>query len=173
MKKNIILDLDGVISDIDTAISEYLHHDCGVGFDYSKWLTTDTKDEEALHLFSNPLFWKNLKPFEDAWHQVNYWFSEGINVHILTARRMPVSMEATIPWLNEWKINTLIPKFSLYNEKYKMAKEINPVYMVEDNPSEVEILLNNGVNCFLRKAWYNEFYWDKLPTIDTLYDLKL
>jgi len=173
MKKNIILDLDGVIADIDTAISEYLHDDGGDHIDYSTWLIADTIDEDALKLFSNSLFWKNLKPFEDAWHQVNYWFSEGVDVHILTARRMVASMEAAVPWLNEWKINTLIPKFSSYNEKYKMAKEISPLYMVEDNPSEVKILLDNGINCFLRKAWYNKSYWKKLPTIDTLYDLDL
>jgi len=170
MKNTIILDLDGVITDIDSAIKKNFKPK-NSSKDYSSWLITDTIDEDALALFSDSLFWKNLKPFEDAWHQVNYWFSEGVDVHILTARRLPASMEATIPWLEEWKINTLIPKFSAYNEKYKMAKEINPVYMVEDNPSEVEILLNNGVNCFLRKAWYNESYWQKLPTIDNLYDI--
>ena len=171
MKKDIILDLDGVIADIDTAISEYLHYDCGISFDYSKWLTTDTKDEEALHLFSNKIFWKNIKPFEDAWTQINYWFSSGIDVHVLTARRSPASVDAAIPWLNNWNINTTIPKFSLINEKHKIAKEINPIYMVEDNPNEVIILREHGVNCFLRKAWYNKSYWNDMPCIDTLYDL--
>jgi len=171
MKKDIILDLDGVIADIDTAVSEYLHYDCGVSLDYSKWLTTDIKDEEALRLFSNKIFWKNLKPFEDAWHQVNHWFSYGVDVHILTARRSPASVDATIPWLNNWNINTTIPKFSLMGEKHKIAKEINPVYMVEDNPNEVMILRDHGINCFLRKAWYNKSHWNDMPCIDTLYDL--
>ena len=83
MQKEIILDLDGVIADIDTAMSDYMHYNFGVSMDYSKWLTTDTKDKEALKLFSNKIFWKNLKPFEDAWHQVNYWFGSGIDVHVL------------------------------------------------------------------------------------------
>ena len=52
MKKSIVLDLDGVVADIDTAISEYLHYDCGVNVDYSKWLTTNTKDEEAINVMN-------------------------------------------------------------------------------------------------------------------------
>ena len=84
-----------------------------------------------------------------------------------------VSVNATAAWLDDWKINTMTPQFSALNEKYKIAKEINPVYMVEDNPSEVKILLEHGVNCFLRKAWYNKSYWEELPTIDNLYDIDL
>ena len=170
MNNKIILDLDGVITDIDSLIDETLES-YGVSEDYSSWLTTDTKDPEALKLFSNPVFWKNLKPFEDAWHQVNHWFSYGVDVHILTARRSPASVDATIPWLNNWNINTTIPKFSLMGEKHKIAKEINPVYMVEDNPNEVMILRDHGINCFLRKAWYNKSHWNDMPCIDTLYDL--
>ena len=171
MQKEIILDLDGVIADIDTAMSDYMHYNFGVSMDYSKWLTTDTKDKEALKLFSNKIFWKNLKPFEDAWHQVNYWFGSGIDVHVLTARRSSASKDAVSSWLNNWNINTTIPRFSLLNEKYKIAQEINPTYMVEDNPNEVIILREHGVNCLLRKAWYNKSHWDELPCIDTLYDL--
>ena len=172
MNNKIILDLDGVITDIDSLIDETLES-YGVSEDYSSWLTTDTKHPEALKLFSNPVFWKNLKPFEDAWYQVNYWFGRGFDVHILTARRSEASVNATAAWLDDWKINTMTPQFSALNEKYKIAKEINPVYMVEDNPSEVKILLEHGVNCFLRKAWYNKSYWEELPTIDSLYDIDL
>ena len=171
MNKSIVLNLDGVVADIDTSVSEYLHYDCGISLDYSKWLTTNTKDKEALHLFSKKIFWKNLKPFEDAWHQVNYWFGSGIDVHVLTARRSSASKDAVSSWLNNWNINTTIPRFSLLNEKYKIAQEINPTYMVEDNPNEVIILREHGVNCLLRKAWYNKSHWDELPCIDTLYDL--
>ena len=172
MNNKIILDLDGVITDIDSLINKTLES-YGVSEDYSSWLTTDTKNPEALKLFSNPIFWKNLKPFEDAWHQVNYWFGRGFDVHILTARRSEASVNATAVWLDDWKINTMTPQFSALNEKYKIAQEINPVYMVEDNPFEVKILLEHGVNCFLRKAWYNKSYWEELPTIDNLYDIDL
>ena len=47
----------------------------------------------------------------------------------------------------------------------------NPQFVVEDNPNEVQILIDNGVNAFLRKQWYNEPYWETLPTIETLYDI--
>lgn len=173
MSDKIILDLDGVIADIGLGIEDWLHDSHGVSKTYSSWLLTDTKDKEALRIFQDPLFWKNLKPFEDAWYQVNYWFGKGIDVHILTARRTPAAVDSTINWLSNWNISTMAPQFSPLNEKYKIAKEINPTYMVEDNPLEVKVLLEHGVNCFLRKAWYNEPYWDELPCINNLYDLDL
>jgi len=177
MNKNIVLDLDGVIADIADGIENYLYE--GVGkidsefYDYSSWLTTDTKDETALHLFSKKIFWKNLKPFEDAWYQVNYWFGAGFDIHIVTARRSEASVVMTEPWLDGWKINTLRPKFSRLNEKHLIIKDINPLFVVEDNPSEVIKLRENGINCYLRKAWYNEPYWADLPCIDNLYDLDI
>ena len=75
--KSIVLDLDGVIADIDTGISDYLQYVCGVDVDYKDWLMTDTQDEEALKLFSNALFWKNLKPFEDAVQAEEILFTKG------------------------------------------------------------------------------------------------
>lgn len=174
MKNNsIVLDLDGVIADIDTAISDYLHYDCGVDEDYSSWLITDTKDVEALKLFANDLFWKNMKPFEDAWYQVNKWFSDGVNVHIVTARRTEASVRATEPWLDNWRINTLQPKFARMHSKHEIISEINPIFVVEDNPNEVISLRDHGINCYLRKAWYNKEFWGDLPCIETLYDLEI
>lgn len=171
--KRIVLDLDGVIADIDTAMSNYLHYNFGVDEDYSDWLTTDTKDKEALKLFSDKLFWKNLKPFEDAWFQVNKWFSNDIDVHIVTARKSEASMSMTEPWLDAWRINTLRPQFAGINKKHEIVCEINPLFMVEDNPNEVISLRNHGVNCYLRKAWYNKPFWNELPCIETLYDLEI
>ena len=169
----IVLDLDGVIADIDTAISDYLHYNFGVEEDYSDWLITDTKSKEALKLFSNKLFWKNLKPFEDAWYQTNKWFADDIDVHIVTARRSEASVKATEPWLDGWGINTLRPKFAHINKKHEIIKEINPLFVVEDNPNEVISLMEHGINCYLRKAWYNEPFWNQMPCIETLYDLEI
>lgn len=172
-RKVIVLDLDGVISDIDTAISDYLHHNFGVDEDYSSWLTSDTQDKEALKLFSDELFWKNLKPFEDAWHQVNKWFSNDIDVNIVTARKKEASVRMTEPWLDAWRINTLRPKFATINKKHEIVSELDPIFMVEDNPYEVISLRDHGINCYLRKAWYNKKFWKDLPCIDTLYDLEI
>jgi hypothetical protein len=165
--KSIVLDLDGVISDISQSIDKRLPEPK----DYSDWLITDSNSEEAMAIFNDPLFWKNMKPYKDAWHQINYWFESGIDVHIVTARRCKAAMEQTEPWLDLWRISTTKPIFTNIHEKHKVIHGLNPQFVVEDNPNEVRILLSEGINAFLRKQWYNEKYWDELPTIDTLYDL--
>ena len=171
-RKVIVLDLDGVIADIDTGISSYLRNN-NIKENYGSWLISDTKNEEALSLFSNQLFWKNLKPFEDAWHQVNKWFSNDVDVHVVTARKREASVRMTEPWLDAWRINTLRPQFATINKKHEIVSEIDPVFMVEDNPHEVISLRDHGINCYLRKAWYNKEFWKDLPCIDTLYDLEI
>jgi 5'(3')-deoxyribonucleotidase len=172
-RKTIALDLDGVIADIDTAISDYIHNNPDIDKDYSSWLISDTVNEDALNLFSNKLFWKNLKPFEDSWHQVNNWFSSDIDVHIVTARRSEASVSMTEPWLDGWRINTLRPKFAMLSKKHEVISEINPIFAVEDNPYEVISLRDHGINCYLRKAWYNQPFWNEVPCIENLYELEI
>lgn len=171
MKESIVLDLDGVISDISAGIDSILDSRGVSCYDYSSWLITDSKDEQAMDIFNNPLFWKNLHPYEDAWHQINYWFSKDIDVHIVTARRCDAAIRMTEPWLNHWRINTTRPIFTNIHEKHVEIEKLNPRFVVEDNPNEVKILLDEGINAFLRKQWYNRDFWDILPSINTLYDL--
>ena len=173
MKKSIVLDLDGVVADIDTAISEYLHYDCGVNIDYSKWLTTNTKDEEALKLFSNPIFWKNIKPLEDSWHKCNEWFSNNVDIYIVTARKQQASVDSTQKWLDEWNIGHNKVYFSDFGKKIDIIKKINPEFVVEDNFNEIKVLQKSGVKCYLKKAWYNKKYWETFDSIDSLYDIRL
>ena len=172
--KSIVLDLDGVISDISSSIDSYLlktHNIKKNDLDYSSWLITDCHDEMAMEMFNNPLFWKNMKPYEDAWHQINKWFNDGIDVHIVTARRCDSAIRNTIPWLDSWRIGTLEPVFTGIHQKYEVIKDINPQFVVEDNPNEVILLIDKGINAFLRKQWYNEQHWETLPTIETLNDI--
>lgn len=171
--KAIVLDLDGVIADIDTAISDFLNYNVGVSEDYSSWLTSDTKDKEAIKLFQDAYFWKNLKPFEDAFFQVNHWFSLGIDVNIVTARRQQAAVDETMPWLDKWRISTSKPMFSEFGKKIDIIKNIDPLFVVEDNPHEIEILESYGIKCFLRAAWYNQDYWNKMNTIESLFEIDL
>jgi hypothetical protein len=174
MNKIIVLDLDGVIADIESSIENYI---TGTGtpdfVDYTDWLITDNSDKDALEMFNNKIFWEDMLPYKDAWHKVNEWFSEGVDVHIVTARRCDAAINATQAWLDKWKINTMIPHFSNINEKHNIIKDLNPQFVVEDNPNEVKILLDKGINTFLRKQWYNKKYWDLLPTVENLYDSEL
>lgn len=170
--QSIVLDLDGVISNIASSLDDHITHTGYPDFvDYTDWLIADSSDEEAMKIFNNPLFWKNMKPYEDAWHQINYWFGIGVDVHIVTARRCPASVKETQPWLDLWRINTTAPVFTNIHEKHEVIEKLNPRFVVEDNPTEVKLLIDEGVNAFLRKQWYNKKYWDELPTIETLYDL--
>lgn len=174
MNKTIVLDLDGVISNISNSIDNWLLKNKGIQkgeYDYGDWLITDSKDELAMSIFNDNLFWKNMIPYEDAWHQTNYWFSKDVDVHIVTARRCPAAIEETDAWLDFWRVNTLAPIFTNINEKHNVIEKLNPQFVVEDNPHEVKILRSEGINAFLRKQWYNKAYWQELPTIDSLYDL--
>ena len=171
MSKTIVLDLDGVIANIGLSIDEILDSR-GVGdFDYSHWLISDSNDEAAMEIFNNPLFWKNLRPYDDAWHQINYWDSKNIDVQIVTARRCEAAMKATYPWLDLWRINISGVTFTNIHEKHHVIEKLNPEFVVEDNPNEVKILLSEGINAYLRKQWYNKPFWGELPTISTLWDL--
>lgn len=173
MNKTIALDLDGVIADIGDAIDSALEKRGIVDYDYTEWLTKIHSCDLSDEIMDTPVFWLNLKPFADAWHQVNTWFSRGYNVHIVTARRSDSSMGVTQRWLDEWRLCTMEPIFCKMGEKHKIIKDLNPIFMVEDNPNEVITLLEDGVNAYLRRAWYNEPYWDKLPSISNLLELSI
>lgn len=172
-QKVITLDLDGVIADIASSVESELKKMKLKNINYGDWLITDTNVQMAIDIFSDELFWKNMKPFEDAWYQVNKWFANGVDVHIVTARRTKASMSMTEPWLDDWRIGCNKPKFSNINKKHEIILELNPIFMVEDNPHEAMILREKGVNCYLRKAWYNQDFWSELPCIDSLFELEI
>lgn len=171
MNKNIVLNLDGVIADIDTSVSEYLHYDCGISLDYSKWITTNTKDKEALHLFSKKIFWKNLKPFEDSWYKCNEWFSKNIDIHIISTRKEEIK-QITDSWLDEWGIGYNKIHYCNFGKKLDVISSINPVFVIENNPSEIKKIEKAGFKCYLRKSWYNKTHWKTMDSVDSLYDIR-
>jgi 5'(3')-deoxyribonucleotidase len=169
----IALDLDGVIADIGEALTIALEIKGHFDYDYTDWLTTHHKCSLSDEIMEEPLFWKNLKPFEDAWYQVNKWFAQGTDVYIVTARRSEVAMGITQDWLDQWNIGTMAPIFCNMGNKHNVINDLNAQFVVEDNPHEVITLLEEGHNAFLRKAWYNKKYWNKLPTIGSLLELEI
>jgi hypothetical protein len=171
----IVLDLDGVIADIDSSMSNWLDG-LGVPADeanYGPSLISTVNDPDILNIFNIPLFWANMKPYEDAWYQINYWFSIGYDIEIVTARQQQASIEQTLPWLEKWNINSRVPRFSQFGKKIDVIKTIDPLFVVEDNPMEIEELQKFDINCYLRKQWYNKEFWDKYNSIDTLFDITL
>lgn len=174
VNKSIVLDLDGVIADIDKSVSNYLQQDGSVDDpSYAEWFTTNTKNPEALKLFGNSLFWKNIKPFSDAFFQINYWASIGYEINVVTARRQEASVKEAMPWLNKWHIEIHEIYFAEYGKKIDIVKNIDPIFVVEDNPEEIKVLESCGVKCFLRAAWYNQSSWNDFTTIESLYDIDL
>jgi len=173
MGKAIALDLDGVIANIGEALTIALEIKGHFDYDYTDWLTTHHECSLSDEIMEEPLFWKNLKPFEDAWYQVNKWFAQGTDVYIVTARRSEVSIGITQDWLDQWNIGTMAPIFCSMGDKHNVINELNAQFVVEDNPHEVITLLEEGHNAFLRKAWYNKKYWNKLPTIGSLLELEI
>lgn len=173
MNKKIVLDLDGVIADIDNAINDILLSRGVDDYDYSNWLVTHHECDLSDDIMGNSVFWLNLKPFEDAWHQVNSWFANGYDVYIVTARRTEAAISITERWLDEWRISTMPPIFAKMGEKHNIINDLNPLFVVEDNPHEVETLIAEGHKAYLRKAWYNRDFWSKFPTINQLSELKI
>jgi 5'(3')-deoxyribonucleotidase len=173
MGKAIALDLDGVIANIGEALTIALEIKGHFDYDYTDWLTTHHECSLSDEIMEEPLFWKNLKPFEDAWYQVNKWFAQGTDVYIVTARRSEASIGITQDWLDQWNIGTMAPIFCSMGDKHNVINELNAQFVVEDNPHEVITLLEEGHNAFLRKAWYNKKYWNKLPTIGSLLELEI
>jgi hypothetical protein len=82
-------------------------------------------------------------------------------------------MGVTQQWLDEWQISTMSPIFCKMGEKHDIINKLNAGFIVEDNPNEVITLLEDGHNAFLRRAWYNEKYWNQLPSIGSLLELEI
>lgn len=174
INKAIVLDLDGVIADIASSLEDTLFaSDIIEQGNFEEWIIKDTKNKAILAVYNDPLFWKNMKPYKDAWHQVNYWFSIGYDVHIVTARRQPNAVAETGPWLESWNINTMKPIFCKLGEKIEHIKKIDPVFVIEDNPREIRKIESAGVNCYLRAQSYNQKYWNEFKTIETLFEIDL
>lgn len=174
INKTIALDLDGVIADIASSLeNELIARDLIQQGNFEEWLTKDTKNKEILDIFNDPLFWKNMKPYKDAWHQVNNWFSLGYDIYIVTARRQPNAVAQTIPWLESWNINTLKPIFCNLGEKINYIQKIDPIFVVEDNPREIRKIEQSGVKCYLRAQSYNQEYWNEFTTIESLFEIDL
>lgn len=170
---NIGLDIDGVITDICLSLNNELEKLDYVDFDYSKWLLTVHNCELSDSIFSKKLFWKNLKPFYDSWHQINNWWSLGHDVFLITSRRSEASMETLEPWLDSWKILHSGFYFTEMGKKIDKIKDLNIDFMIEDNPYEAMTIEENGTKCLIRRSWYNSDFWEDFESIGTLFDVKL
>jgi uncharacterized HAD superfamily protein len=170
----ICLDIDGVISDICAGINYELEIIRNLqNVDYSDWLIGMHQSEITKDVFGSKTFWKNLKPFDDAWYQINNWWGLGFDIHLVTSRRDPVGRDALPNWLEDWRIQYSQIHFANQGEKINVIKELKPIFVVEDNPFEVKSISNNGFKSYMRRAWYNSEYWEDFETVGSLLEIKV
>lgn len=169
----ICLDIDGVVSDICAGINYELEIKREMfDYDYSDWIIGSFEDNLTKEIFGSKVFWKNLKPFNDSWYQINHWWSLGFDIHLVTSRFNPAGKEVLPVWLEEWRLQYSQFHFAKAGEKINVIKDLNPAFIVEDNPHEINILLDGGYKCYLRRAWYNSEYWEDIESIGSLLDIK-
>lgn len=170
---NICLDVDGVIADICAGINNELEIKRGMyNYDYTDWLISKYESSLTKEIFGSKVFWKNLKPFDDAWYVINNWWTLGHDIHLVTARLDPAGRKVLFEWLDDWRIQYNNVHFASMGEKIDVIRDLDPLFVVEDNPHEVALIKQGGYECFLRRAWYNSEYWEDYDTIGSLFDIE-
>jgi uncharacterized HAD superfamily protein len=168
----ICLDVDGVVTDICASLNRELEDKRGIfNYDYSDWLITPFENNLTKEIFSSKTFWKNMKPFADAWYCINHWWSMGHDINLITARMNPSGRDTLEEWLYNWRISYNNIYFSKMGEKLDVIKDMDPIFMIEDNPHEVMKIKEAGIRSLLRRGWYNSEYWEDLDSIGSLYEV--
>lgn len=163
-----VFSLNGVVRDFVKDLNFKLEEQGLINYDYSEWIVNGEYNEACDNIIDNNLFWKNLKPFDDSWHQINYFFSQNIPIFISS----PASyVDEAETWLDSWRIqyNQVINSTFEY---YENLQQLQPSVIVCDSPQVITMCSVFGLNGILRRAWYNRDFWDTLPNIGNLFELK-
>ena len=183
------LDIDGVVADIAYELDFIAIRDGHDKYDFSN--SFDSKHwrdvEWVYEAMQDEVFWRNLRPYEDAWHFVNKAFMSGVDVMFVTSRN-PKWRDATERWLDEWDIayhDILFTEAGRKPELLEMMQENVPwgetALMVEDNSLEVDavneakllgVLMNRDYNkdFELNKPWWSDSKLDN--RVDSFSDLE-
>ncbi len=160
--------LDGVVRDFVKNLNFELEKRGKVNYDYAEWYLHEIEDEDCDEITSSNLFWKNLKPFDDAWYQINYFFGRNVPIYILCDS---YDVEREMKWLDSWRIP--------YNDVISFRGDIDsfirshyPSIIVDDHPDRVEYYRDMHVSGFLKRSWYNRDRRDKLPNLGDLFEIK-
>lgn len=172
----ICLDMDGVIADIVGSLNGEFARRGLVDYDYSNMVILKEDDPidanpYAVEIYTQGVFWKNMKPFYDAWYSMNKWFGQGHELHIVTSRSSDAAKEWTEPWLDMWEVRYNKVHFVHQCHKHEVAHELGAAIMVDDNPHEILSLKENGIHAFLKRAWYNQDCWDDIHSVGNLFEL--
>lgn len=168
------IDLDGVTADIGREIKHRLNLagvDTSAGFqqfDIAKQfgVTREWIGEQ----FSDPAFWLNAIPYEDAWTIINKWFSKSQDIFFITCRRESNRPE-TERWLDEWDIpyNELVMGMD-HGQKWVDCKKRDIDFLIEDRDTEIMSALDNGVTAVMMQRDYNA-HVDGAITVGSFYEI--
>lgn len=171
----IYVDADGVIFDIVATLDKACEKEGHDKYDYSNWILNNEYDDVISKIINKNVFWKNIKCFEDAYHQLNSWFLYGHNICAVSERNVIDHQNILNKSIDDWRVPCSLPVYSDFGNKYSFISDVdnkNSIF-IEDNPFFVEFLKENNMNAVLRRAWYNSEYWDDLPSVGSLYELNL
>lgn len=170
MNKNkpLVFKLDGVVRDFVKHLNLKLEDRDYIDYDYSNWYLNNQYDKNCDEIANNPIFWKNTKPFDDAWYQINYWFNNSFQIIIISDS---YHLEKDEDWLDSWRIpfNKIISSRSEIIDELKI---LNPSIIVDDKPSNISNYQSANLNGVLRRAWYNRDQRDDFPNIGNFFDIK-
>lgn len=169
----IYLNLDGVVFDIIAGLDKALEKQNKIKYDYSDWIIYNKSNDYINNIINNNLFWKNLKPFEDAWHQINYWFSIGHTIIGMSCRESEIQKEILEESLDNWRISCSLPVYLNNDDKHNLIPPSKTTLVIDDNPQTVLFLIEKNINAVMRRAWYNKPFWDTVPNIGNLYEIVL
>lgn len=169
----VCLDVDGVIVDIVAGINEKLT-DLGLSdFDYAHWLVGGFDDDVRSSVFSDGLFWKNLKPLVSSWYAVNDLWGRGFDVVLVSDRCSDVSCGGLLSWLDSWKFQYSDVVFCDVGGKLDVLLDCGAVFLVDDDPYELKSVVDGGGSGVLMRAWYNSQFWDDFVSVGSLLDLEV
>lgn len=166
--KPYVFRLNGVVRDFVKDLNIELEKKELQDYDYSEWHLCNKPDANCYDVTSKNIFWKNLKPFDDAWYQINHYFNQCIPIYIASDRN---DIEKDMDWLDSWRIqyDKVIP---LHIDFSSAIEKLNPELIIDDDPGRVKYFISKGYNAILRRAWYNRDQREKMPSIGSLLEIK-
>lgn len=169
----IVLNIDGVVVDLDSELQYLLDYDESVSRDRAgfRWsdVYSDIPEDVLNSTLLNPLTYKNAKPFEDAWYWVNHYSSE-YDIMYVTSRDTSLT-SLTWQWFVDWDLPADFVVFEKDKPYFLPQLEIS-IY-VDDHPDIVKYLDKMGIKAFLINRYYNlDYDIDDNLRIDSLWDIK-
>lgn len=177
MNKVGLIDMDGVISNTNTAIEKYIKENWGIDYKinldnlrsyYLEDWGIGIDSVMTVQMFGNPDFYLTEEPIAGSAEAMRILTREGYKLHIVTARPVTEMMrKVTEDWLSEHSV----PYYSLHivdaMEKPAVAVEEGCSFFVEDSPKNIlQIAAVTEIGFGIRSGFLNEVPNNVLKVVD-------